>query len=339
MRYVEVAPGEVRVVEGPPGVVGDGQARVEVGACGLCASDHRLLQAMVLPKGVTYPVRPGHEVAGVVTEVGPGTVGIAPGDAVVLHPLAPCGHCKACLSGHEQRCPHGRVLGLHDPGGMAEEVVWPVSRMVAVPGLPAHLAALLPDAVATAHHALGIASLQSHGRLCVIGAGGVGSHVVELAMALHPHLHVAAVVRSEASVRRLQRLGVHAISGLDGAGARLREEVGRFDAVIDFSGVARAPAEAVRMLGSGGRLVLGSVVDEPLDLGTTVTAITTRELQVIGCYVSTLADLRAVAGMALRGRLELDAKVSFRVPLDDAPRAFALLDERPPGMVRVVLEP
>jgi threonine dehydrogenase-like Zn-dependent dehydrogenase len=211
--------------------------------------------------------------------------------------------------------------------------------MVVVPGLASRMAALLPDAVATAHHALGLAAPPSHGRLCVVGAGGVGSHVVELARVLHPHLQIAAVVRSEASARRLAGVGVHTVAGLDGAAARLRAEVGRFDAVIDFSGVAAAPAEAARMLAPGGRLVLGSVVDEALDLGTTVTGITTRELHVMGCYVSTLADLRAVAAMATAGRLDLDAKVTHRVPLAGASRAFALLDERPPGMVRVVLEP
>ncbi|MFZ0217794.1 MAG: alcohol dehydrogenase catalytic domain-containing protein, partial [Candidatus Dormiibacterota bacterium] len=149
MRFVEVEPGRVTVGDGPPPELGPGLARVRVGACGLCATDLHMARGMRLPRGVSYPVRPGHEVAGEVVEVGPGTHGIVPGLEVVLHPLDPCGRCGACLAGKEEECQQARVLGIHAAGGMAEEVVWPARRMVAAPGLPAWQAALLPDAVAT----------------------------------------------------------------------------------------------------------------------------------------------------------------------------------------------
>jgi 2-desacetyl-2-hydroxyethyl bacteriochlorophyllide A dehydrogenase len=339
VRYVEVAPGRVEVREGPAPRPQGGQALVRVTACGLCGSDLRMTRGMVLPRGVDYPVRPGHEVAGVVEELGPEAVGVGAGDAVVLHPLDPCGGCPACLAGREERCPSARVLGIHDPGGAAELVVWPARRMVAVTGLEPAQAALLPDALATAHHAVRMAGLSARDRLCVIGAGGVGTHVLELARALHRHLRIAAVVRSQASVERLRAAGFYAIAGLEGAAGRLREAFGRFDAVIDFSGSAAAPAEGVRLLDVGGRLVLGSVADEPIELGTTVTGITTRELAIMGCYVSGLDDLAAVARLALERRLPLEASVTHRVELARAPEAFELLGRRPPGLVRLVLLP
>ncbi|MGH7903990.1 MAG: alcohol dehydrogenase catalytic domain-containing protein, partial [Candidatus Dormibacteraceae bacterium] len=210
MRYVEVSPGEVRLRDGPPSELPAGSARVRVLACGVCGSDAHLARGMVLPHGTKYPVRPGHEVAGVVVEVAAGVNAIAVGDDVVLHPLDPCGVCRACLAGRDERCHAARVLGIQAPGGMAEEVVWPARRMVGVPGLPASEAAVLPDAVATAHHAVRVAGLPAEGLLCVIGAGGVGSHAIRLARVLHPEVRVAAVVRSEAGARRLAEQGVHA---------------------------------------------------------------------------------------------------------------------------------
>ncbi|MGH7920582.1 MAG: alcohol dehydrogenase catalytic domain-containing protein [Candidatus Dormibacteraceae bacterium] len=343
MRYAQIEPGRVWVSEGArPGPLEPGMVRVRVGACGLCASDAHMARGMKLPRGVEYPVRPGHEVAGTILEVGPGEPGepaLAPGVEVVLHPLEPCGRCQACLAGHEEQCRSARVLGIHDPGGMAEEVVWPGRRMVVAAGLPAWQAALLPDAVATAHHAVRLAELPARGRLCVLGAGGVGSHALELAIALHPHLRVAAVVRSEASAARLRAAHVPVEVGLDGSASRLRARYGRFDAVIDFTGAAGAAAEGARMLDVGGRLVLGSIVDEPIDLGTTVTGVVTRSLRVLGCYVSTLEDLREVTALAQAGRLALGGAVSHRLPLEEAPRAFSMLEERPPGLLRMVLEP
>lgn len=339
MRFVEVGAGEVRLRRGEAPRPRAGEALIRVEACGVCGSDLRLVRGMVLPRGAGYPLRPGHEVAGVVEELGPGAQGVHTGDRVVLHPLSPCGRCIPCLGGREERCGAARVLGLQAAGGMADLVTWPASRMVPVPALPADVAALLPDAVATAYHAVRMADLRARSRLCVIGAGGVGTHVVQLARVLHPHVQVAAVVRSEASADRLRTAGVIAVVSLEGAALRLRERVGRFDAVVDFSGVAGAAAEGIRMLEVGGRLVLGSVVDEAIELGTTITGVTTRELHVMGCYVSTLDDLHQVAMLVAGGGLELSGSVTHRLPLDRAPQGFALLERRPAGLVRIVLLP
>jgi 2-desacetyl-2-hydroxyethyl bacteriochlorophyllide A dehydrogenase len=309
-----------------------------VRACGVCGSDRHLARGMVLPRGATYPVRPGHEVAGVVTEVSAGIGEPSPGDEVVLHPLAPCGRCRSCRSGCEQRCPHAAVLGLQAAGGMADEVVWPAHRMVRFTHLSPSAAALLPDAVATAYHAVRVADLSGCERVCVIGAGGVGTHVLELVSILCPDVEVAAVVRTPASAARLERLGILAVAGLQGAAKRLRRPGRRFDVVIDFSGSPAAPAEAIRLLEPGGRLVLGSIADEPADLGTSVTGLVTRELEIVGCYASTLEDLRKVTLLAREGLPGLSA-ASRSVPLDEAPAAFQALVERSRDAVRIVVEP
>jgi propanol-preferring alcohol dehydrogenase len=339
VRYVEVSPGRVALCQGASSPLPPGHARVRVAACGLCGSDLHLVRGMVLPRGAAYPVRPGHEVAGVVTELAPDVDQPRPGERVVLHPLDVCGECGPCRGGHEERCRQGRVLGLQAPGGMADEVVWPARRLVVVGELPLERAAVLADAVATAHHALRLADPPPGGRLCVLGAGGVGGHVVQLARALRPDLEVWAVVRRQASARRLEAMGARVLLGLEEAAARLKGEAGRFPAVIDFSGAVAAPAEGLALLEVGGRLVLGSIVDEPIRLGTTVTGLVTRELEVVGCYVSTLEDLRSVADLAREGRVDLAGSVSRRLPLERAAEAFDLVERRPPGLVRVVLEP
>ena len=82
--------------------------------------------------------------------------------------------------------------------------------------------------------------------------------------------------------------------GLDGSARAVRSLVGEVDAVVDFSGADEAPAAGLRMLARGGRLVLGSVVDTPLQLGMATTTIVMRELSVVGAYSASLGDLRAV---------------------------------------------
>lgn len=340
MRYVQLAPGEAVLMEGPPLELAPGDARVHVLACGICGSDLNALHGMVLPRGATYPIRPGHEVAGIVAEVGDDAAGVAVGDLVVLHPLDPCRTCEACRSGHDKRCDDVRTLGFHVPGGMAQEVVWPADRMVRAPGVHAEEAALLPDAVATAYRALVAAGVPDDGALCVVGPGGVGTHVLMLARALYPAARLAAVVRSRAAADRVRALGAQPVEGLQRSARQVRQAVGAVDAVVDFSGARDAPGEGVKMLRHGGRLVLGGVRDEPLLLGTTMSGIVSRELTVTGVFASSMDDLRAVASLAAAGRLDLRKSVSRTFPLESAVEAIELAAHHPSGsIVRVVITP
>lgn len=342
MRYVEISPRSVEVRESSPAPLTSGEARVKVLGCGICGTDVELMRGMVLPRGVEYPVCPGHEVAGEVVEVADDVDpagDIAVGKTVVLHPLAACGKCEACERGDDQLCRSIRLLGFHTPGGLAEEVVWPADRMVDAGDLPATTAALLADAVATAYHALGRADLKEDEAVCVLGAGGVGTQVLRLIRLLHPTSRVAAVVRTDASAERVRSFGATAVQGLDGAAARVRDAIGRVDCAIDFTGDAQGVPAGVRMLRPGGRLVVGSVADYPASFGTTVTGLSSREIDVRGTYISTMDDLRAVTMMARDGRLDLTDAVTSTMPFDEASDALRLVAEHPPGLQRLVLTP
>jgi D-arabinose 1-dehydrogenase-like Zn-dependent alcohol dehydrogenase len=286
-----------------------------------------------------YPVRPGHEVAGKLVEVStPGERSV--GEWVVLYPLLACGTCAACQRGHENLCRVAGVLGIDHAGGMATMVDWPLTHLVPIGSVDAVAAAILPDAVASAYHALRLARVPAGGSLTVIGAGGVGANVLQLARALDPEVRLTAIVRSAASAARIERLALDVAvrQGLTGAGRAILKERGPQDAVIEFGAGAAAGPEALPMLVRGGRLVFGSVEDAPLNLGTRVIDLVTREIVVMGSYASTRHDLQTVTELARAGRIDIGASVSHRLPLRAAGEAIRLLEQRPPGLARVVLE-
>jgi propanol-preferring alcohol dehydrogenase len=332
---------------GTGGPLPPGWARIAVNACGICGTDLHVFDGMTLQPGVSYPLRPGHEVAGVVVELREpeepratardNAIGV--GSPVALHPLLPCRACAQCGSGAEHRCTNARVLGFHVAGGMADEVVWPIDRLVAVDGIPLEQAALLPDAVATAYHAFAVARPPIGGAMCVIGAGGVGTHLLQIAAAMDSTLRLAAVVKSEATAQRVRDMGVTAIVGLQGATRAAREALGTVDVAVEFSGATEAPRAGARMLRPGGRLVIGSVDDNPLDLGITTSAAMTRELEIVGTYSSTLDDMRAATRLVQSGSIDLSGSASLQFPLEDVPAAFQALRKRPHGLVRVVVRP
>lgn len=233
------------------------------------------------------------------------------------------------------------MLGLDRAGGLADEVAWPVERMVPVPGLPAERAAVLADAGAAGYHALKLAELPPGGALTVLGAGGVGTQILLLARVLDPAARLTAVVRSDATAQRLEALGIGVglIEGIEGCGRRIRSAAGPQDAVIEFGAGAESCREAPPMLKRGGRLVIGSIDERRIELGASLSDFAARELQVVGSHASTLEDLRAVAKLAADGSLDLSKAVSHRLALDAIADAFDLLAERPPGLVRIVVLP
>ncbi|MEP6786777.1 MAG: alcohol dehydrogenase catalytic domain-containing protein [Sphingomonadales bacterium] len=331
-----ISPGELSLQNTPREERPAGWARLKVLACGICGTDLHLLHGMKLPLGAAYPVYPGHEVVAEVLEADVGC-GPQPGTKVVLHPLLPCGQCADCTSGRENHCSFGEMLGVHRAGGLAEEMVWRSDRLVVTDDLDPQQAALLPDAVATAFHALRRSNLPHGGKLAVIGSGGVGTNVLKISRAIDPDATVVAVVNSDGTAKRIRDLGIEVVQGLDGSGRAVKTQFGEMDAVIDFSGAEAAPSEAIRMLRRGGRLVLGSVRDERVALATTYTGLMTREIEIVGSYSSTLSDLQAVTALVQSGQLSLSGLVSHAFALKDAEQAFDILEKRPPGMVRVVI--
>lgn len=313
-----------------------GNAIIRVTACGLCGTDLHLLQGMHLPPGASYPLQPGHEVAGIVEEVADDVDAALIGRDVVLHPLAPCGQCSRCCEGLEQRCPDSRILGIHEPGGLADRLIWPADRLALTSGIAPASAAILADAGATAYHAVQTAQISEGARVCVLGAGGVGTQVIAIARALVPGISLSAVVGSATSAERLRGVADHVEVGVVDIAKRLLSIGDRFDVVIDFSAQPQAPEQGLRLLVPGGRLVLGGVSEGRLDLGPAIL-LQSRELSVHGVYTSSLQDLRDVIALVESGQFDTGSSITHTFPLDCAPDALAALESRPPGMVRVVV--
>lgn len=338
IRFASIDQGRIAVDVADAAPLDPGWVRIRVAACGVCGTDLHLMQGMPLPGDSQYPVRPGHEVSGVVIEAaGPEGAALL-GRQVVLHPLRTCGECTFCVTGSEQHCVDARILGMQLAGGLADEVVWPARRVVPADGVPAAEAAILADAGATAYHALRAAELGPGGSLCILGAGGVGTQVAAIARALDPMVRIVGVVGSQASADRLAPLVDRVEVGVTGLARRLKADGWVFDAAVDFSTQGDAPAEGARLLVPGGRLILGSVTHEPLVLGPGVL-VQWRELVVKGAYSSTIDDLCAVVELASRGDIDLSASVTHRFPLADVEQAMETMAQRPAGMVRVVVEP
>lgn len=307
-------------IEGPLDVI------VEIGGAGLCRTDLHVIEGQWADKtGVSLPYTLGHENAGWVREVGAAVTNVAPGDAVIVHPVVSCGLCRACRDGDDSHCAEPRFPGLDSDGGMAELLRTSARAVVKLDaGLrPADVAALA-DAGVTAYHAVKKAQplLYPGTHVVVVGAGGLGHIGVQCLTAMTP-AQIIAVDRSEAALDLAKRLGAHhtvpadadpvrAVLDLtDGQGAHV---------VIDFVGEKGTERQSLRMLRRAGSYYVvgyGGTVEVP-----TIDVIF-GEINVVGNLVGTYNDLVELMALSAQGRVRLHTQT---YPLDAVHDAIADLD-------------
>src|SRR5262245_46282832 len=121
------APFNMRIGDWEAPRVGPGEVLVAVGAAGVCAGD----MYCYLGKNpyAVYPQICGHEIAGLVEQVGSDVAELEPGTSVVVEPFLGCGACYPCRIGKSNCCANLQIIGVHRPGGYAEYLTAPASHI------------------------------------------------------------------------------------------------------------------------------------------------------------------------------------------------------------------
>jgi NAD+-dependent secondary alcohol dehydrogenase Adh1 len=295
-----------------PTITGPLDILVEVGAAGLCRTDLHIIEGQWAEKsGVKLPYVIGHENAGWVRAVGGAVTNVAPGDAVILHPLVTCGFCRPCRSGVDQHCENSRFPGVDSDGGMAELLLTSARSAVKLTkGLEPVDVAAQADAGLTAYHAVRKAvPLLYPGTTCVvIGVGGLGHIGVQCLLAMTATT-VVVVDRSDAALELASSYGkVHLVKADGDQVQRVMELTGGAGAhvVFDFVGEQGTEAEGLAMtrragsyfvIGYGGRIEI-----QTIDLIFT-------ERNVIGNLVGTYNDLDELMTLTSEGSVRLHTLV------------------------------
>jgi D-arabinose 1-dehydrogenase-like Zn-dependent alcohol dehydrogenase len=321
--------------------VGERDVLVRVKAAGICHSD-------VHYRAGISPVRPlpmtlGHEVAGVVEEVGSSVRNrLRPGDRVVLHYNITCGDCWYCSTGNEQFCPTGLMLGHFTDGGFAEYVAVPARNALPLPPeIPFEEGATLMCASATSFHALRKSRIRAGERAAVFGVGGLGLSAVQLARAFGA-VEVFAVDRRREMLKLAAGYGAVPIdaSRVEPVAA-IRAATGSrgVDVALELIGRAVTMQQAIRCLAPMGRAVIVGIGSEPVSIDT-YRELLGGEAEVIGSNDHLLQELPQLLEMARRGILDTSRVVTRTVPLE-ASAVNDALDalERSEGGVRTVIVP
>ena len=332
-----------------------GEVLIKVTACGLCHSDlHVIGGAIAFP----LPAVLGHEVAGIIVELGPGTehAGLEVGQQVAGGFLMPCGQCRHCAAGHDELCEpffelnrlkgvlydgttrlyslDGEPIQMYSMGGLAEYSVVPATALAPVPeGVDPVSSAILGCAAMTGYGAVRRGADLKYGEtVAVVAVGGVGSNIVQIARAFGAS-QVIAIDVADDKLEAVKAFG--ATATINSMTQDAREEVlkltnGRgVDVSFEALGIPSTWSTALDVLADGGRMV-------PIGLGAgrqtaevEINRTVRRSQSILGSYgARTRQDLPAVVDLAARGVINYDDLVTRRFSLDEAAAGYEALRNR-----------
>ncbi|MFF7790339.1 alcohol dehydrogenase catalytic domain-containing protein [Streptomyces sp. NPDC007991] len=232
--------------------------RMSVTASGVCNAD--IGTAAATGKGTSFPVTPGHEVAGVIAEVGDQVEGWSAGDRVAVGWFGgSCGHCAFCRAGDVVHCPERKIPGLSYPGGWAQNITVPADALARIPdGLDFFDAAPFGCAGVTTFNAVRKAGTRAGGRVAVFGIGGLGHLAVQFAAKLG--FETVAIARGGEREKLARDLGAHHYIDSDAQepGAALKE-LGGADLIVHTASSTAPVAELLTGLNVHGQLTLVGV--------------------------------------------------------------------------------
>ena len=300
----------------PLPTLGDNDVLVRVRAAGICHSDVHYRAATASEPPV--PKTLGHEIAGVVEQVGSRVTTVAAGSRVCVHYVLSCGECIYCRAGAEQFCTQGSMIGRYVDGGYAEFVAVPERNVVLLPDeIPFEHGAILMCSSATAFHALRKARLVGGETVAIFGIGGLGVSAIQLAYAFGA-LDVYAVDINADKLKLAASYGAIPIDARAGDPvATIREQThGKgVDVALEVIGLPQTMKQAVQSLAVLGRVVIAGVAGQVLELDT-YRELLGKEAEVIGTMDHLLHELPLLLELTRRGKLKLDQAVTRTVPLD-----------------------
>jgi L-iditol 2-dehydrogenase len=338
------APGDVRIEEIAKPACSDGALLVQVDACAVCGTDLKSYHHGN-PR-IKAPLVMGHELTGLVAEVGRGVEGHQPGERIVMATSVSCGACYFCRRGWNNLCVKLAPMGFTYPGGMAEYTLVPAlavtnGHVVQVPPHVPAVYAALAEPVSCAVNSLENCRIEPGDTVVVVGAGPMGLMNVCVARAMG----AGKIILAELSPQRLAQARHFDVDLLvNPAEQDLIETVlaatGGLGADVAIVAAPAGPPQemALRLVRKRGTVCLFA----SLPVWAEMLSINSRlihygELRIVGSSDSTPAHVRKAVELIANRRIPAEKLVTHVLPLEAIFRAYELMESG--EALRVVLRP
>lgn len=341
-------PRDFRIVEKPVPQPGEGEVLVKVAMCGTCGTDLKIQEHPFPGQPPFGEFTPGHEWTGTVVAVGPTVDEFAPGDRVAIEAHKGCGRCDNCIVGQYTACLNNgnrakghRASGFTADGGFAEYAVHHINALYKMPDNISWEDAVLVTTAGTGLYGIDVAGGYIAGEsVVVIGPGPVGLMTVQACKALGAG-QVILIGTRDARLQLGQRLGAdHVINARqEDSVAAVKRLVGKHgaDMVIESSGAADAPQQAVEMVRRAGRLLFLAFYKDKVtfDLSSAIQ----NDVTLYTSRGEGGGNVKRALALAAQGKIRGRDLVTHHFPLDQINEGFRVIREREGDPIKVVFVP
>lgn len=317
-----------------PSIKEKNQVLIKVKMVGICGSDMHIYHGT--NPLATLPRIIGHEVTGVVEDIGDNVSSVTKGDKVVLEPIETCGECYACRTGRQNVCSELEVYGVHREGGMQEFHVVPEHIVHKVEESLDFTESVLVEPFTIGAQANWRGNTQEGDTVFIMGAGPVGLCVLKIAK-----LKGATVIMSDLSEERLEFAKQWDSDYTVNAGKTdVKEEVMRItnqvgaNIVIDAVCIPQTFEDAIAVASIAGRVV--TLGFDARTSNISQLPITKKELTITGSRLQT-NKFPEVIKLLNEGKLQVKGMVTHQFPVDDIIKAIKLIENKPNQVRKVVL--
>ncbi|EWG07477.1 MAG: alcohol dehydrogenase zinc-binding domain-containing protein [Candidatus Aramenus sulfurataquae] len=325
-----------------------GEVKIKVVTTGLCHSDVNVFEGKT---PVPPPVVAGHEIAGIVEEVGEGVTRVKPGDRVVSAFIHPCGKCRNCASGKENLCEtfsqvrlkgtmpdgttrlslDGKEVRTFLGGGFAEYAIVGENALTVVPpDIDLEKIAVLGCAGLTGYGAVNSARIEPGETVAVVGVGGVGLSVVQMLKASGAG-RIIALGTKKWKLQRAMELGATDVVNteeVDPVKAVKEITNGGADVVIEAGGNEKTVQMALDLVRIGGRVVLVGLPPANAMIPVRIASIVRNGVTIIGNYGGRpRVDMPRLLEMVRLGKYDPTKLITGKYRLEEINEAVKLLQQ------------
>ena len=335
MKAVQIVkPNDLRVIDVPkPTLDEHNNVLVKMTAAGICGSDVGIYHGT--NAAATYPRIIGHEMVGVVAEVGPTAKKVKVGDRVIIDQVVPCGHCYACRKGRPNVCGNLQVRGVHIDGGYREYMAVPDTDCYLVPDMLTDTEAVMIEPTTIAVQCCSRAQLESEDTVLIIGSGALGSSILRIVKQFQPRKIIVSDIDDAKLEEALKNGATDVINSLkEDVPARCHELTDGYGVTvsIDAACVKTSLITALNATGSAGRVITMGFSVAPTEVNQ--FAITSKELDVRGSRLQN-RKFQDVIDLINAGKIDLRGSISHTFPLTEAQKAFDFVDSHDPSIRKI----
>lgn len=335
----KIAPGEgnVALIEVPVPAVTPGHVLIEVKAAGICGTDLHIYHDEFKTEP---PVIMGHEVAGVVVEVGAGVNRCRPGDRVTSETyFSVCGQCQFCREGAVNLCPNRRSIGSRVNGAFTRYLLVPQQNIHHLPDHVDEQAGALTEPLACCVRAFELTRVEPGETVVVSGPGAIGLLTAQIVKAAGGRLIVLGTNADEARLETARQLGADAVFNVQTVDTPtlIRDMTSGLgaDVVFECSGVAASAQNCLNIVRRRGRYAQVGLFGKPITWD--LEQVCYKELQVSGSNATVPSAWRKAVNLLAGGQVQTKPLITTVLPITEWRQAFNLFEQR--HGLKIILTP